>query len=92
MQINGPSQVNGAQSLGNIQRTQSTAPQKAAEPLHGTDQLDISAEAELVGKVHEIPDVRTDRVAEIRSQIEAGAYETDAKLDVAIGRLLDELG
>jgi hypothetical protein len=31
-------------------------------------------------------------VAEIRAQLASGIYETDAKLDVAIGRLLDEIG
>ncbi|MDP6556758.1 MAG: flagellar biosynthesis anti-sigma factor FlgM [Pirellulaceae bacterium] len=39
-----------------------------------------------------MPDVRTDRVAELRAQIASGAYETDAKLDVALDRLLDEIG
>lgn len=92
MQINGPSQVNGAQSLAGLQRAQSTAPQKAAQPLHGADQLDISPEAELVSRINDMPDVRADRVAEIRSQIEAGTYETEDKLNVAVGRLFDELG
>jgi hypothetical protein len=33
-----------------------------------------------------------DRVNEIRAQIAAGTYETDEKLDIAVGRLLDEIG
>ena len=36
--------------------------------------------------------VRAERVEEIRAQIEAGTYETDEKLDLALGRLLDERG
>ena len=79
MQINGPSQINGAQSLSGLQRTQSATPQKPAEPLHGADQLDISPEAELVSRINDMPDVRMDRVAEIRSQIEAGTYEDGRK-------------
>jgi len=35
--------------------------------------------------------IRTDKVATVRAQLEAGTYETDAKLNVAISRLLDEL-
>ena len=36
--------------------------------------------------------IRTDRVAQIRQAIEAGTYETQDKLDIAIDRLLDEIG
>jgi anti-sigma28 factor (negative regulator of flagellin synthesis) len=56
------------------------------------DQVDISPAAEMVGRVADLPEIRADRVTEIRAQIAAGVYETDAKLDVALGRLLDEIG
>ena len=56
------------------------------------DQVDISAEAQFIDQVHELPDIRADRVADIRAQIDAGMYETDEKLDIALGRLLDEIG
>lgn len=36
-------------------------------------------------------DVRADKVADIRAQIEAGTYEDDKKLDAAIDGLLDDL-
>ncbi len=36
-------------------------------------------------------DIRADKVAQIKAQIEAGAYEDDQKLDVATDRLLDDL-
>ena len=35
--------------------------------------------------------MRTDRVQELRTAILNGTYETDAKLDVALDRLLDEI-
>ncbi len=35
--------------------------------------------------------IRTDKVAEIKSQIEAGTYEDDHKLNVTADRLLDDL-
>ena len=56
------------------------------------DQLDISSEADLASRVRELPSIRSDRVAEIREQIASGAYETEEKLDVALERLLDEIG
>jgi len=55
------------------------------------DELDISHEADLVGRVDDLPDIRADRVAEIRAEIAAEVYETDEKLDIALGRLLDEI-
>jgi negative regulator of flagellin synthesis FlgM len=57
----------------------------------GADQLDISNEADMVSRARDLPEVRTDRVAEIRAAIESGTYETPEKLEVAVGRLLDEI-
>lgn len=92
MQIHGPSRVQGPQSVNPLHRTVATEASSGASPLAEPDQLDISQEAEMINQVRELPDVREDRVAEIRSQIENGTYDTDGKLDVAVGRLLDEFG
>ena len=91
MEIYGPSQVHGAQSIKAPQRLQATQAEAVVDNTP-VDQLDISPEADFVSQVHDLPDVRADRVADIRAQIDAGIYETDEKLDVAIGRLLDEIG
>ena len=45
----------------------------------------------MISRIRDVPDIRADRVADIRQQIEAGNYDTDDKLEVAIGRLFDEL-
>jgi negative regulator of flagellin synthesis FlgM len=42
--------------------------------------------------IGQLPEIRHERVAEIRQQIAAGTYETPEKLEVALDRLLDELG
>jgi anti-sigma28 factor (negative regulator of flagellin synthesis) len=55
------------------------------------DELDISPEADFVAQARDLPEIREDRVAQIRAQIEAGTYETSAKLDAALSRLLDEI-
>lgn len=91
MEIYGPSQVHGAQTIKAPQRVK---PVQAETVIDNTpiDHVDISPEADFVSQIHDMPEVRTDRVADIRAQIEAGVYETDEKLDIAIGRLLDEIG
>ena len=91
MEIHGPGQIHGPQSIKAPQRLQ---PTEVDTSLNTTplDEVDISAEAELVSQVHDIPDIRADRVADIRAEIDAGIYETDEKLEVTVGRLLDEIG
>ena len=90
MEIYGPGQVHGPQSIRAPQRVQPAQ----ADAIDNTplDQVEISAEADFVSQIHDLPDVRADRVADIRAQIESGVYETNEKIDVAVGRLLDEIG
>lgn len=92
MQIQGPSHLHGAQPINAPHRATQPEPTAGSSSLTEVDQLDISPEADLVSRANSLPEVRTDRVAELRAQIASGAYETDAKLDVALDRLLDEIG
>jgi negative regulator of flagellin synthesis FlgM len=91
MQIHGLGQIHGAQPTQAPHRTQAVQGTPQPDTWSGVDELDISPEADMVSRVQDLPDVRSDRIAEIRAQIADGTYETDAKLDVALGRLLDEL-
>ena len=92
MQIHGPAQVHAPQSINAPHRAQSAQPAAASKTTTEVDQLDISPEAQLASQIRDIPDIRADRVAEIRAAIEAGVYETEAKLEVAVERLFDEIG
>lgn len=92
MQIHGPNQIHGPQPLGAPHRVRSPQPTGPSADTSGADQLEISREADLVSRVRDIPDIRTDRVAEIRAAIESGTYETPDKLDIALDRLLGEFG
>ena len=93
MQINGPAHVNGPQQITAPHRAQNSQPTQASQSeLTGVDQLDISHEAELISQIQDIPDIRQDRVDSIRAAIESGTYETADKLDMAVDRLLDEMG
>ena len=91
MQVHGPAFLHGAQSIGAPHRVAGS--QATVEPTYAspTDQLDISPEASLISRMVDIPDIRADRVAELKAQIAAGTYETEAILDKALDRLLDEM-
>jgi len=56
------------------------------------DEVQISSAANFVDQVHQLPDVRQDRVAAIRAAIADGSYETGDKLEAALGNLLNEIG
>ena len=93
MQIHGLGPVHGPQSIQGPQRAQfAKTPEPAATQANsGVDQLDISPEAQILSQVRDIPEIRADRVAEIRAAIAEGVYETEEKLDIALDRLLDEI-
>jgi len=55
-----------------------------------TDKVEISGVSHLLASL-KANDIRADKVADIRAQIDAGTYETEDKLDAAADRLLDEL-
>ena len=92
MHIQGPSQVHGAQPINPPHRITPAESSQTSNTIGEVDELDISHEAELLSRVKELPEIREAKVAEIRAQIEAGTYETEEKMDIALGRLLDELG
>jgi negative regulator of flagellin synthesis FlgM len=55
------------------------------------DQVEISPLGSMLEGIDRLPEIRYERVAEIRSQIAAGVYETPEKMEIAMDRLLDEL-
>lgn len=100
MHINGPANIHGPQPISAPHRT---APAQQPTPAHspqGVDQVDISHEADALIQsreiahtmAQEIQQSRAERVAQIKAEIEAGTYETDDKLELAVGRLFNELG
>jgi negative regulator of flagellin synthesis FlgM len=54
------------------------------------DQLDISHEARMI-ETQATTGSRADRIAEIRTQIAQGHYDTAEKLEIAVNRLFDEI-
>ena len=69
---------------------QKSVPTDAPKNLPATDRLQLSGASHLLAALKS-NDVRTDKVASIKAQIEAGTYETGDKVDGAVDKLLDEL-
>lgn len=89
------SNINGIGPTHSVNPAQATrpaakAPETTATPANRTDRVELSNVNALLTKL-KTNDVRTDMVADIKAQIEAGTYETDDKLDAAIDKLMDDL-
>jgi negative regulator of flagellin synthesis FlgM len=54
------------------------------------DHVEISPLGQMLDGISQLPEIRHERVEEIRRQISAGSYETPEKLELALDRLLDE--
>jgi negative regulator of flagellin synthesis FlgM len=92
MHIYGPSQLHGAQAISSPHGARSAQPMSRPEAAQIADEVDISDAARLVEQVQQMPEMREDRIEAVRQQIAAGTYETSDKTNVAVERLLDEIG
>ena len=92
MHIYGPAHLHGPQQIGAPHTSRLSKPSAPNESGPIQDELQISDAAQMLDKVGQIPEVRQDRVDQIRAQIAEGTYETREKLDIAVERLLDEIG
>ena len=78
-----------------IQKLTSAPVQKetpAAAPAKPSlaDRVELSGVGHLLGALKS-NDIRADKVAAVKAQIEAGTYEDDDKINVAVDRLLEDL-
>jgi len=94
MQINGINNLHSAQGINQPHRAgaaANTQPNNATK-FDTADSVEFSNAASFVSQAKELPEIRADRVADIREQIANGAYETDEKIDLALDALLAEIG
>ena len=89
MEISGPSPIGGPSG---IQGPRGPRPLPPNLPVAATgDRVEISNVARFLGAVKNVPDIRTEKVNEIRRQIQDGSYESEEKIRVAVERFLDEV-
>ncbi|MHC5114326.1 MAG: flagellar biosynthesis anti-sigma factor FlgM [Planctomycetota bacterium] len=67
-------------------------PVRSAPPARPGDRVELSTHARFLDRIRDLPEGRHDRVDEVRNAIREGTYVTDEKLDIALGRLLDDIG
>ena len=92
MHIYGPAHLHGAQPISSPHGSRASKPSAPNQAGQIQDELDISDVGRLVEKAKDVPQIRQNLVDRIRGQIADGTYETPDKMDLALDRLLDEIG
>jgi flagellar biosynthesis anti-sigma factor FlgM len=92
----------GQGSVGPLERTDAahgrrddaTAPARdASERDHDrrADRVELSDHARFLDRLRHLPDVRQEHIERIRQAIADGTYETPEKIEIALGRILEDL-
>ena len=82
--IGGPGRVDGPSKISRI------APSVTPSAASKADKVDLSLKAAMISKAMSLPQVRTERIAEIKKLIESGKFETETRLEWALNRFLTE--
>jgi len=97
MQVYGPSQLHGVHG---VNAPHGPAAPRGPENSSGQssgltaprDELQISDVGRFVDQTHSLPEIRADRVQDLRAALANGTYDIESKLDLTVSRLLDEIG
>lgn len=90
MEIRGPGDVSKTTRIEPAKRGEGAAKPESAR-FSREDTVEFSQISRLLSRLSSTPEIRHDRVEEIRAEIESGEYITDDKLNAAMNRLLDLL-
>jgi negative regulator of flagellin synthesis FlgM len=91
MHIHGTNHIHGPHGINPPHISPRATGSQSSAASGSADRVDISPAAEAAMAAEGSP-VRHDLVNLIRRQIAAGTYDTPEKMDVAMNRLLDEIG
>lgn len=63
-----------------------------AKPQFPRDELELSATGKMLDQLSQNPNIRQERLAQIKAAIENGTYDTDEKLQAALNKMFDSMG
>ena len=92
MHIHGTNRIHGPHGTNPPHVLPRSTASKSAAGARPVDHVEISPAAEAAVQASETGGIRHDLVNLIRRQIDAGTYDTPEKMDIAMSRLLDEVG
>ncbi|MBI5361444.1 MAG: flagellar biosynthesis anti-sigma factor FlgM [Planctomycetes bacterium] len=92
MDVNGLNNIQGAGKV-NFDKVAKIDLSRAQAPdarKSGVDSVQISDVAKYLNAVAKMPDLRNDKVKELKAQIESGQYESMDRLKSAVSKFLEE--
>ena len=92
MDVNGVGSVHSAFPIKQVSPKTDVRPAAPPKPATPQDQVEISAAGRMLEDLSRSPEVRAERLEQIKAAIDDGTYETAEKLDTALEKLLDEIG
>ena len=87
----GPIEAAGGMTPISRTRLEATKPSTGIPNSIPVDRVEISHIARLMSEVSSLPEVRAEKIVQVRAEIEAGSYITPEKLDIAVERLLEDI-
>ncbi len=72
-------------------RSAATPEQAAATSPRSGDKVELSTQARLLDQLTRLPEVRTELIEQVKTEIDAGTYETPERLEATLNALLEEL-
>ena len=92
MEVNGPASVSGAYPV--KPGVPVTEPHKTGKTASVTprDEVQISSVAKMYDQLNRSPEIRAERLARIKAEIEAGTYDSPERLESALLKLMQEHG
>ena len=94
MAVNGPGSVQNSFPIKPTQPTSAPPIQKSAEtkPIATSDELEISSTGKMLEHLNQSPEVRAERLAQIKAAIDAGDYDdSPEKLEIAMKKMIAEV-
>lgn len=73
-------------------RVEAKTPAQPNAPQGVVDRVEVSEAARLAEQVRNLPEMRVEKLADLKKQIESGGYETAERLKVTVDRIMDDLG
>ena len=92
MDVQGVGATGGARPVGPAGPTEQAGKPAGTKPIDTEDQLEISQAARMLENASRSPDIRAERIEQIKAAIADGTYESPEKLQAALARLFAEHG
>ena len=93
MDVSGIGSVSGTAPARAVTSTTAVEQSEAAATVSTPrDELEISSAGKMLDRLSETPEVRAERLAQIKEAIENGSYDTDEKLEAALSKMFGTLG